>query len=103
MLEGARRPPKHLAWSAAPFVIEPVDPLKAYSPLVLPDFNKKEILEGEANEILEKVPEVGGELGQAAIAVTVAVDGIAVAEGETTTAKNGAVAKETSLNLSLDL
>ena len=103
MLEEARCPPKHLAWSAAPFAIEPVDPLKAYSPLVLPDFNKKEILEGEADEILEKVPEVVGEIGQAAVAIAVVVDCIAVAEGETTTAKNGAVAKETSLNLSPNL
>ena len=63
MFEGARCPPKYLAWSAAPSAVKLVDPPQAYSPLVLSDFNEEKMLVEETDEVSEKVPQVAGELG----------------------------------------
>ncbi|GFZ18311.1 SEC12P-like 2 protein [Actinidia rufa] len=46
--------------------VESVDPPQAYSPLVLPGFNKEALLEETADEVPEKTPEVACELGQEA-------------------------------------
>ena len=88
--------PKHPTWRAATHVVEPREPPQAYSSLVLLGFNEEEMLEEEADEILDKNPEVVSELGQEA-----AEDGIKTTEDGAAAAKGGLDVKEA--NLSYDL
>ncbi|GFY84664.1 hypothetical protein Acr_03g0014380 [Actinidia rufa] len=76
--------------------VKPTEPPQAYSSLVLLGFNEEEMLEEEANEILDKNPEVVSKLGQEA-----AEDGIIIAEDGATAVEGGLDVKEA--NLSYDL
>ncbi|GFY97465.1 hypothetical protein Acr_12g0000060 [Actinidia rufa] len=75
-------------------VVELVDPLQAYSPLVLPGFNEEELLEEEVDEVPEKASEVANNLSQKVAAT--AEDSVAAAE-------DGAAAEEAFPNFSHDL
>ncbi|GFY92413.1 hypothetical protein Acr_08g0008090 [Actinidia rufa] len=82
---------EHSSWSVSPPIVETVDPLQVYPPLMLPDFNEEEMVEEEVDEIPEKSLEVAGELVQ-----EIAKDGA-------TTTEDGVAAKGASPNLSTDL
>ena len=71
-------PAEHPAWSKAAPEVEQLDPLKPYSPFVLPNFYEEEYLKEPVDKSLEKTIEVvnaSGNLGPNAVGSSVAGDG----------------------------